>query len=120
MLLFSRTNLVNRERIAKVYENAWELTPKETQDDYGREYFDTWRETMETALVTARESVDQVVDTLENAVVRQSIESNYQVMKHIEKLRVWAWETIVPTPVTDFLMRSLLTDPNGTPARLAN
>lgn len=113
-----RTNLVNRERLTSGYEAGWNATEEETKADYGREYFDGFARTMETALDTARDQVDQVVDTLERAVTQEIVEPYYQVMKHVERIRVWFFATLAPTPLIDFLMCKALTNGNGTPARL--
>lgn len=73
---------------------------------------------METALGTARPQIDQVVDTMERAVTQEVVEPYYTVMKHVERIRIWFFSTIAPTPLVDFLMCKALTNGNGTPAKL--
>ena len=114
----SRTNLVNRERLIAGYEQGWLATPEDTKQDYGRQYFDGFTATMEIALDTARDQVDHVVDTLERAVTQELVEPYYTVMKHLERIRVWFFNNLAPTPLIDLLMCKALTTPNGIPARL--
>ncbi|KAI2796253.1 hypothetical protein BLOT_015959 [Blomia tropicalis] len=113
-----KTNLVNRERLTNDYDQGWQTSSNETKQDYGNDYFDGFVRTMETALDTARDQIDQVVDTLERAVTQEIVESHYQVMKHVERIRVWFFSTLAPTPLVDYLMCKALTNGNGKPSML--
>ncbi len=113
-----RTNLVNRERLSADYEAGWQATPEDARADYGHAYFEGFKRTMETALETARDATEQVVDTLERSVAQEVVEPYYVVLKHIERVRIWFFATLAPTALIDLLMCKALTNGNGTPARL--
>ena len=82
---------------------AWEQTSEEVRQDYGECYLKGYQALLDKALLTARDSVNQVVETMFTAVTQESVSCYYRVLGKFERLRVWMFEYIWPTRVLDWI-----------------
>ncbi|CAG2104407.1 unnamed protein product [Medioppia subpectinata] len=98
-----RTNLVNGNNHNSALVKAWDQTPEDIREAYGETYFRGYQALLNKALDTARPAVDNVVDTMFNAVTNKSVSTNYRVLGPLERLRVWMFEFLWPTRALDYI-----------------
>lgn len=73
---------------------------------------------MTMALETARDDIQEVVNTMTNSVTLADVDNYYVVARKSERIRLWFWETIAPIALIDYLMKKTLT--NGVPKQISN
>lgn len=98
-----RTRITRSDVLTGALDNSWQKTPDPIKEAYGFPYYEDFRGRMQKMAMKARPHLEEVVDSLEQAVREKKPRITYRCSGPSDKVRLWLM-SILPVPLLDFLI----------------
>ncbi|GIY44225.1 hypothetical protein CEXT_608031 [Caerostris extrusa] len=98
-----KTRIARSDVLTGALDNSWQRTPDAIKEAYGFPYYEDFKGRMQKMAKHARPYLDEVVDSMEQAVTDVSPRLVYRCSGPADKVRLW-FMSLLPTQLLDMLI----------------
>ncbi|GFS55990.1 17-beta-hydroxysteroid dehydrogenase type 6 [Nephila pilipes] len=98
-----KTRIARSDVLTGALDNSWERTPDAIKEAYGFPYYEDFKGRMQKLATHARPYLDEVVDSMEQAVTEVRPKLVYRCSGPADKVRQWIM-SILPTQLLDMVI----------------